>query len=83
MRPVVAFDAEQAFLDAAHEPAREHVLAVGRERVPHARAAARAERQAVEVLVLRELERRRYDVAVTAASGLPTAMSATRSATVR
>ena len=57
MRPIVAFDAEQAFLDAAHEPAREHVLAVGRERVPDARAAARAERHAVEMLVLSQLER--------------------------
>ena len=57
VRAIVPFDAEQTFLDAADEPTREHVFAVGGERVPDARAAASAERHAVEMLVLRQLER--------------------------
>src|SRR6185503_906704 len=57
VRTIVPFYAEQAFLDAANEPAREHVLTVGRERVRGARAAASAERHAVQMLVLRQLER--------------------------
>ena len=49
VRQVVALDAGVAFLDAAHEPAEQLVLAVGREHVPHHAAAARAERQPVDV----------------------------------
>ena len=56
MRPVVTFDAEQALLDAAHEPAAENVLAVGREVVRDLDTAARAERQARHVVILRGVE---------------------------
>ena len=52
VRRLVALDAGVAFLDAAHQTAEQLVLAVGGEDVTHQRAAARAERQTVDVLVL-------------------------------
>ena len=54
VRRVVALDAGVAFLDAADQPAGELVLAVGREHVTDHRAAACAERQAVDVSALAE-----------------------------
>ena len=82
VRPVVAFDAEEPS-STPRRAAQKNVLAVGREIVVDERAAARAERQAVEMVVLRQVERDSVGDAVTTASALPTAMSATRSATVR
>ena len=51
----LALDAGVAFFDAAHQPAVQLVEAIGGEHVAHHRAAARAERQAVDVAQLREL----------------------------
>ncbi len=55
VRRVVALDAGVAFLDAADQPSRELVLAVGRKHMTDHRAAARPERQAVDVSALAEL----------------------------
>jgi hypothetical protein len=54
VRRVVALDARVAFLDAADEAARQLVLAVRWKHMSHERAAAGAERQALDVSVLAE-----------------------------
>ena len=49
VRRLVALDAGVALFDAAHETPEQLVFAVGGEHVTHQRAAARAERQALDV----------------------------------
>ncbi len=57
VRDIVALDAEQSLLDAAHEPAGEDVLGIGREVVRDLHTAAGAERHAFEMIVLGHLDR--------------------------
>ncbi len=54
MRGLVALDADQAFGHRLEQSSREHVFAVGRERVTHEHAAAGPERQSLHVLGLRD-----------------------------
>ena len=49
VRRLVALDARIAFFDAAHQTSEKLVLRIGGEDVTHLRAAARAERQTVDV----------------------------------
>ncbi|MNC90886.1 hypothetical protein D3C83_70400 [compost metagenome] len=55
MGEVVALDAGVAFLDAAHEAAEQLVVAIGRKDMTDDPAAARPERQTVDVGVLAEV----------------------------